>query len=82
MKEKLVGKITHYFGNIDVAIIKLQDTLKVGDMIHIVGNKVDFTQLVSSMQIDHENVTIAQKGSSVGLKVDGKTKEGDEVFLV
>ena len=82
MKEKLVGKITHYFGKIDVAIIKLQDALKEGDTIHIVGNGVDFTQVVSSMQVDHENVKIAKKGSLVGLKVDGKSKEGDEVFLV
>ena len=82
MKEKLVGEITHYFGKIDVAIIKVKDVLKEGDTIHIKGKETDFTQNVSSIQVDHENVGVAKKGSMVGIKVTGKIKEGDEVFLV
>jgi len=34
---KLIGKVTHYFGKIGVAVIQLEDTLKVGDTIRIVG---------------------------------------------
>jgi len=40
---KLIGKITHYFGNIGVAVIELSDILKVGDTIRIVGGETDLT---------------------------------------
>ena len=81
MKEKLVGEITHYFGKIDVAIIKLKEALKEGDIIHVMGNDIDFTQTVSSMQVDHECVKIARKGTLVGLKMSAKVKEGAKIFL-
>ena len=81
-EEKLIGKITHYFGKIGVAVIELSDTLKVGDTIHIKNSDRDFSQQVSSMQIEHEQVESAGAGKSVGLKVDQKVHEGDEVYLV
>ena len=82
MKEKLVGKITHYFGNIGVAVLKLNGKLKVGDEIHLLGHGADFTQKVESMQVEHENIEKAKKGDDVGMKVDEKVKPGAEVFLV
>jgi len=39
---KLIGKITHYFGHIGVAVLELTDALKVGDTIRIVGGETDF----------------------------------------
>lgn len=77
---KLIGKITHYFGNIGVAVIELSDTLKVGDNIRIVGGKTDFTQSVESMEIEHQKVKEAKKGDSVGLKVSQKVREGYKVY--
>jgi len=77
---KLIGKITHYFGNIGVAVIELSDTLKVGDTIRIVGGMTDFTQKVESMEIEHEKVNEAKKGHSIGLKVGQKVREGYKVY--
>jgi len=82
MEEKLVGKITHYYGKINVAIVELSATLKIGDKIHLKGHETDFEQTVSSMQIEHQNVNTAKKGDAIGLKVDQKIREGDEVYLV
>ena len=82
MKEKLIGKITHYFGKINVAIVKLSSALKAGDKVHIKGGSTDFEQDISSMQIEHENLEKAKKGDEIGLKVDEKVREGDEVYLV
>ncbi|MDQ5882731.1 MAG: hypothetical protein QG648_84 [Patescibacteria group bacterium] len=82
MSEKLVGTITHYYDKIKVAIVELTGTLKVGDEIHIIGHEIDFKQQVSSMQIDHEQVTQAKKGDKIGLEVEQKVKEGCEVYLV
>ena len=82
MKEKLVGKITHYFTNIGVAVVEVTSgVLKVGDKIHIKGNTTDFEQTVDSMQVEHENVDKAKKGESIGLKVSEHTREGDEVYV-
>jgi putative protease len=80
-KLKLVGKITHYFSDIKVAVINLVVPLKVGEKIRIIGGKeTDFEQKVSSMQIEHEVVKLAKKGDSVGLKVDEKVHEGYKAY--
>ena len=82
MGEKEIGKISHFFSHISVAVIELTDTLKVGDEIHIQGATSDFTQKVESMQIEHENVQEATAGQSIGLKVNDRVREGDDVFKV
>ncbi len=81
-EKKLVGKITHYFTNIGVAVIELEDTLKTGDEISIEGATTNFTQKIESMQIEHKNVDEAKKGDSIGLKVVDRVREGDQVFKV
>jgi putative protease len=81
-EKKLVGKITHYFTNIGVAVIELEDTLKVGDEISIEGATTNFTQKIESMQIEHNSVEEAKKGDSIGLKVVDRVREGDQVFKV
>jgi putative protease len=82
MEEKLVGKITHYYDKIQVAIVELFDDLKIGDNIHIKGHATDFNQQVTSIQKDHQNVSSASKGDLIGMKVDQKVKEGDEIYLI
>jgi putative protease len=77
---KPIGKITHYFGNIGVAVIELKDTLKEGEEIRIVGGETDFTQTADSMEIDREKVEKAKKGESVGMKVKQKVREGYQVY--
>lgn len=82
-EEKLIGKVTHYFGKIEVAVIELSDSLKVGDNIRIVGGEgVDFTQTVESMEVEHEKVEKAKAGDSLGLKVSEKVREGYKVYRV
>jgi len=62
MEEKLIGRITHYFTNIGVAVVELTDgKLSVGDKIHIKGATSDFEQMIDSMQIEHESVEKAKK---------------------
>ncbi len=82
-EEKLIGEITHYFGKIGVAVLKLtKGSLKVGETIHLVGHGADFTQTVDSMQVEHKNVEEAKKKDDVGLKVNNIVKEGVEVYKV
>jgi putative protease len=83
MEEKLVGKVTHYFTNIGVAVVEItKGELNVGDKIHIKGTTSDFEQAVDSMQVEHENVEKAKKGQAIGLKVEQQAREGDEVYKI
>jgi len=77
-----IGKITHYFTKIGVAVIELSSDLKVGDKIRIKGATSDFKQKVDSMQIEHENIKEAKAGQSIGMKVKEHAREGDTVYKV
>ncbi len=72
---KPIGKISHYFDKIGVAVIELSAELKVGDKIVIEGHDTSFEQEVKSMQIEHDQVKTAKKGQSIGLKVKEPVKE-------
>ncbi len=76
---KPIGAVTHYFGGIKVAIIKFKKPVKVGTSVRISGATTDFVQKIASMQFEHEAIKIAKKGKSVGVKVNKKVREGDEV---
>ena len=79
---KLIGKVTHYFSKIGVAVIELSDTLKVGDTIRIVGGETDFNQVIESMEIEHQKIEIAKAGDLVGLKVSQKVRDGYKVYKI
>ena len=79
---KEIGKVTHYYTKIGVAVIELTDTIKVGDTIRIKGATSDFTQTVDSMQIEHKDVEEAKKKQSIGLKVPEHARDGDTVYKV
>jgi len=75
-----VGDVSHYYSNIGVAVVELVDKLRVGDTITMAGATTDFTQVVRSMQIEHEQVEEAGAGDSIGLKVQDRVRKGDVVY--
>ena len=75
-----VGKVAHFFGRINVAVIDLMDTISVGDQIFIKGPTTDIKQTVDSMEIEHEKVKQATAGHSVGMKVKDRVRENDIVY--
>ena len=77
-----IGKITHYYGHLNVGIIELSDSLKVGDKIRIKGHTSDFTQDVKSMQIMHKDVSEGKPGDLVGIKVMQKAHQHDKVYKI
>ena len=84
MADVKVGKITHYFDKIGVAVLEVTDNpIAIGDKIKIVGHGDEIEQEVTSMQVEHKNVPKAAKGDVVGLKIDGhKVKEGAKVYKI
>ena len=82
MDEKQIGVVDHFFGNISVGMIKLTDTLKVGDKIRIKGNTSDFTMDISSMQIDRVPAQEAKAGDLISIKVEQKVRKDDAVYKI
>ena len=75
-----VGRITHFFSKIGVAVVELTAPLVVGDSILVKGPSTDFEQVVESMQIEHTNIPRAEAGQSIGLKLAQRAKEKDTVY--
>ena len=80
VEKKLVGKVAHYFTKIEVGVIELTDTLRVGDRISIEGPTTNFQQTVGSMEIEHNIVKVANAGDAIGLKVAQRVREKDLVY--
>jgi GTPase len=75
-----IGQITHFFAKLGVAIIELSAPLSVGDHILVKGPTTDFELTVKSMQIDHQDISRAEGGQSIGLKLPSIAKEKDMVY--
>ncbi len=75
-----VGKVSHYFNHLSVAVLELTEELKVGEAIHILGRVTDFDQHVGSLEIEHHKVPSAGPGAQVALKVIEPVRPGDIVF--
>jgi len=80
MEGKQIGVVTHFYGNICVAVVDLSDTIEVGDDIHILGRTTDFNQKVKSLQIEHDQIEGAGAGAEVALKVERRVRREDKVF--
>ena len=84
MSEELVevGRVTHFYPKISVAIVELKASLNIGDKILIKGATTNFEQTVESMQIEHKNIERAEAGQIVGLKVKERVRENDKVYRI
>ena len=79
--EERVGTVTHYYGLLSVAAVRMESgSLRMGDMIHVVGRTSDFRQRVESMQVEHEPVSEVRAGQEFGLKVTDHARENDIVY--
>lgn len=79
-KENIIGTVTHYFPHVRAAVIKLKAPLAVGDTIKIKGHTTDFTQALTSMQIDRVAVNSAKKGQEIGVLVNSRVRQHDTVY--
>jgi putative protease len=79
--EERAGTVTHYFGHLSVAAVRMESgSLRIGDMIHVVGRTSDFRQRIESMQVEHEPVSEVRAGQEFGLKVTDHARENDIVY--
>ena len=82
MNGKRIGEVTHYYDRINVAVIMLSHTLKLGDQIHFLGHGSDFLQEITSMELDHKKIKSAAKNQEIALKVSKPVKKHTTVFLI
>ncbi len=82
MREEKVGVVDHYYTNLGVVTLTLENDLKVGDTIHVKGHTSDFLQKVESIEVNHRKVESAKSGEGIGLKVKEHGRHHDIVFKV
>ena len=80
--EKEIGKVIHWYGNINVAVVKLTGTLSVGDRVKVKHAEEVFEDSIISMQLDHADIHSGKKGQEVAVKIVGHAKEGSTLFLI
>jgi len=82
--EQRIGVVTHYYGHLSVVAVQLEPgaTLRVGDVIHMLGHTTDFTQKVESLEVNHAPVTEVAPNDDFGLKVTEHARQHDVVFKV
>jgi hypothetical protein len=77
-----IGKVTHFFDRIGVAVIALESEVYLEDWVLFEGPRTELEQHVLSMQIDREPIDMGHAGEEVAIKVDDVVHIGDEVFLI
>lgn len=83
MTDFKIGKVTHYYDKIGVAVVELYADLSVGDKVKFTRCGEDmFEQNIDSIQVEHNKIESAKKGDIIGLKVDEDVKEGAEIFKI
>ncbi len=80
--EKQIGTVTHWYDKLGVAVVKLTSALAKGDKIKVKKGDEEFEDTVSSIQIDHADVSKAVRGDDAAIKLAQRAKEGAGVFLV
>jgi len=81
--EEKIGIVSGYLDRIGVAVVRLTDgDLRVGDQVRIAGRTTELTQAVESLQIEHQPVQQAMRGSEVAMKVQDPVRRDDQVFRV
>ena len=80
--EQRIAVVTHYYSHLSVATLRLEPgaTLRVGDVIHILGHTTDFSQRVESLEVDRKSVLEVGSNDDFGLKVIDHAREHDVVF--
>lgn len=83
MPEQLIGTVVHFFKGPSVAVVRLTDgELAVGDRVRFHGHTTEFTEQVTSMEVDHKKVERAKVGEEVAIQVTDRARQHDQVFKV
>jgi putative protease len=83
MPEEQVAVIVKFFTKPSVAALEVTNgTIKKGDILRYKGHTTDFTEEISTMEIDNQVVDEVKVGDLVGVKVKERVRENDKVYKV
>ena len=83
MSEEQVAVIVKFFAKPSVAALEVTSgTIKTGDLLRYKGHTTDFTEEVTSMEIDNQSIEEAKVGDLIGVKVKERVRENDKVYKV
>ena len=76
-----VGKVINYYDKTGIALVELEGTIAINDKIRFLFNHdYLFSQIVEVIQIGHEKVDFANRGSLIGLPTKEKVQVGADIF--
>lgn len=79
-EHELLGVVSHYFGRIRVAGVSISAQIAVGDNVLFIGHTTAFEQTITSMELDHRPVEVAEPGQEVGIRVIDRVRKSDHVY--
>ncbi len=83
MPEEQVAVIVKFFAKPSVAALEVtKGSIKKGDLLRYKGHTTDFTEEVTSMEMDNQPIEEAKVGDLVGIKVKERVRENDLVYKV
>jgi len=83
MAEEQVAVIVKFFAKPSVAALEVTNgTIIKGDLLRYKGHTTDFTEEITSMEIDNQPMDEVKAGDLVGVKVKERVREGDKVYKV
>jgi translation initiation factor IF-2 len=83
MPEQLIGTVVHYFKGPSVAVVRMTEgELAVGDRLRFHGHTTEFTEQVTSMEVNHQKVQRARAGEEVAIQIVDRARPHDQVFKV
>jgi translation elongation factor EF-1alpha len=82
-EEEQVGVVAKFFAKPSVAAVKVTaGSIKKGDVLRFSGHTTEFTEEVTSMELNNQPIEEAKPGDFIGLRVKERVRENDIVFKV
>jgi len=83
MPDEQVAVIVKFFAKPAVAALEVTNgIIKKGDLLRYKGHTTDFTEEITSMEIDNNPVDEARAGDLIGVQVKQRVRENDKVYKV
>ncbi len=83
MSEDQVGVVVNFYTKPCVAAIKvINGSIRKGDMLKYKGHTTDFSEEITSMEIENQPAEEAEVGDLVGVEIRERVRERDKVYKV
>jgi putative protease len=83
MSEDQVGVVVNFYAKPCVAAIRvISGSIRKGDMLKYKGHTTDFSEEITSMEIENQPAEEAEVGDLVGVEIRERVRERDKVYKV